>query len=175
MDKPWISTDRNRQTKREYLIRPVEPGDNAGIEAVIRAVLPEFGASGPGFATQDQETSVMYEAYSRPGTVYFVLVRDGRVAGGAGIGPLAGEDPGVCELRKMYLLPEARGLGLGRELMRRCLCAAKDAGYKRCYLETLKSMSQANKLYIKNGFELLSGPMGKTGHFGCDVWYIKKL
>ncbi len=81
----------------------------------------------------------------------------------------------MCELQKMYFLPEARGQGMGERLLRRCLAFAKEAGYRLCYLETLKSMDQAQKLYQRLGFETLRAPMGATGHFGCDRWYALKL
>ena len=90
-------------------IRPIEPADDAAMAAIIRAVMPEFGASGDGFAINDPEVDWMSRAYSEPRHAYFVLERDGRVLGGAGIAPLAGGDASTCELRKMYFLPEARG------------------------------------------------------------------
>jgi putative acetyltransferase len=75
----------------------------------------------------------------------------------------------------MYFLPEARGLGVGQRMLDRCLEAAAKAGYRRCYLETLKHMHQARALYERNGFVRVDKPMGKTGHFGCDAWYVREL
>ena len=75
----------------------------------------------------------------------------------------------------MYLLLEARGHGLGRRLMHDCLEAALEAGYQRCYLETLEHMADARRLYQLNGFARLDKPMGDTGHCGCNGWYIKDL
>ena len=108
---------------------------------VIRTVMPEFGASGPGFAIYDPEVEHLSVAYSAPRAAFFVLVRDGQVLGGAGIAPLAGGDPDVCELRKMYFLGEARGQGQGRRLLQHCIEAARRLGYRRCYLETLTAVS----------------------------------
>ncbi|TCT25888.1 putative acetyltransferase [Thermomonas haemolytica] len=104
-------------------IRPIQPGDDAAMAAVIRTVMPEFGAVGSGFAINDPEVDWMSRAYAAPRHAYFVLERDGRVLGGAGVAPLAGGDPDTCELRKMYFLPEARGLGAGAAMMERCLTA----------------------------------------------------
>jgi putative acetyltransferase len=163
-------------TSTETLVlRPIEPRDDAAVASIIRAVMPEFGADGPGFAIHDPEVSTMSAAYSRPRHAYFVVERDGRVIGGAGIAPLEGGDPGICELRKMYFLPEARGLGAGERMLRHCLAFAREAGFKLCYLETLAGMKQAQKLYRRLGFEPLCAPMGKTGHFGCDNWYALDL
>ncbi len=86
-----------------FLIRPIEPSDNAAMAAIIRSVMPEFGADGPGFAIHDTEVDTMYQAYAQPRCSYFVVERDGVVIGGGGIAPLEGGEPEVCELRKMYL------------------------------------------------------------------------
>lgn len=164
------------ETNTELKLRPIQPKDDAAVAGVIRTVMPEFGASGPGFAIHDPEVNGMSAAYARPGRAYFVVEdASGRVLGGAGIAPLDGGEPGVCELRKMYFLREARGRGVGEKLLRHCLEFARAAGYQLCYLETLKGMDQAQKLYRKVGFEPLCGPMGSTGHFGCDHWYALKL
>lgn len=158
-------------------LRPITPQDDAAVASIIRAVMPEFGASGPGFALHDPEVSGMSRAYARPGAAYWVVVReaDGKVVGGGGIAPLDGAEPGVCELRKMYFLPEARGTGLGERLIRHALAFAREAGYHTCYLETLTGMAAAQKLYARLGFERLCAPLGATGHFGCDRWYALKL
>ena len=97
------------------------------------------------------------------------------VVGGGGIAPLDGGDPSICELRKMYFLPDARGHGLGEQLLRRCLDAARGFGFATCYLETLARMDDARKLYRKFGFQPLCAPMGNTGHFGCDSYYALDL
>jgi len=156
--------------------RLIRPEDDAAVAAIIRTVMPEFGADGPGFAIHDAEVDQMCAAYSVPGAAYFVVVADdGRVVGGGGIAALAGGDPGVCELRKMYFLPETRGLGLGEALLRHCLEVARGLGYGTCYLETLTGMDQAIRLYTKLGFKPLCSPLGQTGHGGCDHWFAREL
>jgi putative acetyltransferase len=157
-------------------IRQIHPEDNFAVAALIRKVMPEFGASGPGFAIHDPEVDAMFEMYSRDRSSYFVLVEDNAViVGGGGIAPLAGADTSVCELRKMYFLPEARRLGLGQQLIELCLQSARGFGFKQCYLETLASMTGAGQLYMKNGFRRLEAPLGATGHFSCDNWLLKDL
>lgn len=158
-----------------FQIRPITPDDNAAMAAIIRTVMPEFGADGPGFAIHDAEVDTMCEAYAVPGRSYFVVERDGRVIGGAGIAPLDGGDPDVCELRKMYFLREARGIGAGTAMMQRCLDAARAHGFARCYLETLTGMDQAQALYLRSGFKRLEAPMGGTGHFSCDRFFALDL
>jgi putative acetyltransferase len=159
----------------ELQLRPIEPRDDAAVARIIRTVMPEFGAGGPGFAIHDPEVDAMSAAYAAPGHAYYVVERAGVVVGGGGIAPLTGGPEGVCELRKMYFLPEARGLGVGERLLRHCLGFAREAGYRTCYLETLEGMTQAQRLYRRLGFEPLCAPMGATGHHGCDRWYALPL
>jgi len=100
---------------------------------------------------------------------------EGRVVGGGGIAPLEGGPEGVCGLKKMYFLKGARGGGMGVKLILQLLARAKALGYATCYLETLTGMDAAQKLYRKVGFQTLCGPMGKTGHHGCDRFFALEL
>lgn len=157
-------------------IRSIEPRDDAAIASIIRTVMPEFGASGPGFAINDPEVDAMYAAYDRPRSAFFVVeCEDGRVLGGGGVAPLDGADEGTCELRKMYFLPALRGRGAGAALMAECLGAARRIGFRRCYLETLCGMDAAMKLYERSGFQRIAGPLGATGHGGCNAFYLLPL
>lgn len=157
-----------------FAVRPIETRDDAAVAAIIRAVMPEFGADGPGFAIHDVEVDAMHAAYARAGCAYFVVEIDGRVLGGGGIAPLDGE-PGICELRKMYFLPALRGRGAGSALMLRCLHAARELGYRRCYLETLTGMDAAQRLYERHGFARIPAALGNTGHFSCNRFYLLDL
>jgi putative acetyltransferase len=159
----------------EPVIRPIEPRDDAAMAAVIREVMPSFGACGPGFALGDPEVDCMSSAYAAPRSAFLVVDEDGRVLGGAGIAPLAGGHADTCELRKMYFLPAARGRGLGERMLVLCLDRAREYGYRRVYLETLTGMDAAMKLYERLGFRKLCGPMGNTGHFSCDRQYLLEL
>lgn len=161
--------------RSDFLIRPIEKDDETAMASIIRTVMPEFGASGAGFAINDPEVDQMWHAYREPRHAYFVLERNGSVVGGGGVAPLEGGPSDVCELRKMYLLPSARGLGLGQDLLDRALAAAREAQFRRCYLETLSSMKEAQRLYRRNGFQPIDGPMGSTGHFGCNTFFLREL
>jgi len=154
------------------MFRLIEPRDDVSIAAIIREVMPQFGACGPGFAINDPEVDAMSRAYHSARAAYFVVESDGVVAGGAGIAPLAGGAFDVCELRKMYFLPSARGSGTGERLLHHCLYVARGFGYGACYLETLAAMDAAQRLYSKVGFLPLESAMGDTGHFGCDRHYL---
>lgn len=156
-------------------IRPITPADDAAMARIIRSVMPEFGASGCGFAINDPEVDWMSRAYAAPRHAYFVLEREGEVLGGGGIAPLTNGDADTCELRKMYLLRQARGLGAGAAMMARCLDAARAAGFRQCYLETLTGMDAAMRLYERSGFTRIDRAMGDTGHGGCNTFYLRTL
>ncbi|MBS0213336.1 MAG: GNAT family N-acetyltransferase [Proteobacteria bacterium] len=158
-----------------FYIRPIHREDDTVVAAIIRSVMPEFGACGEGFAINDPEVDFMHRAYSAPRCAYFVVEVDGVVQGGGGVAPLAGGDEDVCELRKMYFLPALRGLGAGAALMEHCLDAARLQGFQRCYLETLRGMDAAMRLYERVGFQRIDAAMGDTGHHGCDVFYLLDL
>lgn len=150
--------------------------------AVIREVMPEFGAEGPGFALSDPEVGFMHRAYQGPRQVYFVAEREGalepgqrKFLGGAGVAPLEGGGRGTAELRKMYLRAEGRGLGVGHALLARCVQSARELGFAQLYLETLTGMDAAQALYARFGFERLDAPLGSTGHGGCDRWFLLEL
>ncbi len=157
------------------IIRKVLPEDNAALAVLIRSVLVELGVPKVGTAYEDPELDNMFSTYNKARNAYFVLEEDGEILGGAGIAPLAGEHPSICELQKMYFSPATRGLGLGKQMMDSCLAFAKENNYSLCYLETLPYMKAAQKLYRKTGFDYIDGPMGNTGHTSCNVWLTKSL
>jgi putative acetyltransferase len=156
-------------------IRKITPKDNATMAGIIREVMPEFGANGPGFAIHDPEVDDLCTAFSNDKSAYYVCVVNGMIIGGAGIAPLKGGDTDTCELQKMYLLPSSRGKGYGRTLLDICLKTARELGYRRCYIETFSTMNTAIGLYERTGFARIDGPMGSTGHFACNTFYMLDL
>lgn len=159
---------------QDITLRRIKATDNAALERVIKHILTEFGANKPGFAYADIELCSMYESYQGHDRAYYVAEHNGILLGGAGFGPLLGA-PDICELKKMYLSADARGLGLGDALLALLIKEAKANAYKQLYLETLATMSGAIRLYKKYGFETLKQRLGSSGHFGCDVWMLKNL
>lgn len=157
------------------IIRKIEHKDNAAIAFVIRSVLLEHNVPKVGTAYADASLDWMFEKYNNSKSVYYVVEENSNVIGGAGIAPLQNGPEDTCELQKMYFLPEARGKGLGDTMMLKCLTSARDFGFKRCYLETMPYMQNAQKLYLKSGFNYLNAPMGDTGHSACPVWMVRYL
>lgn len=161
--------------KDTIVIREIEAKDNSKIAKAIRSVLIEMGVPKVGTAYEDKALDCMTETYNQPKKAYFVVEKDDKIIGGAGISPLDNYKGNVCELQKMYFMPEARGKGLGSQIMKKCLDFAKQAGFDQCYLETLPYMDDARKLYRKVGFKSIPEPMGNTGHYSCTVWMLKDL
>jgi len=160
----------------EISIRTIKLADNPAVANIIRTSLAEFGVDKPGTVYYDEATDHLYELFDQqPRSIYFVAEQDEKLIGGAGIYPSNGLPEDVCELVKMYLKKEARGLGLGKKLIDKCLNFASSSGYKKVYLETFPELKKAVSVYEKFGFTYLDGPMGNTGHFSCDVWMIKEL
>lgn len=172
----YASALRYARLSEAFHIRPIRSDDKAAMARVIRDVMTEHGAVGCGYSIGDPEVNDMYTAYQGSGSAYFVVVDDhDEVLGGGGVGPLVGGDEEICELKKMYFMPQLRGKGMGLQLLRHCIHTARLLGYRRCYLETLDVMHQARHLYRKQGFDDLDGPMGSTGHDACNRWMMREL
>ncbi|WP_394494796.1 GNAT family N-acetyltransferase [Shewanella sp. ENK2] len=132
-------------------ISPISSLQDKQIANIIKAVGREFGAVGEGFGPSDAEVDNMSQHYLvKQRACYLVASVDGDIVGGAGIASFNGSTD-TCELKKLFLLPESRGLGLGKQLTQQCLAYAKGVGYTQCYLDTLASMTAAIALYEKKG------------------------
>jgi len=156
-------------------IRKLQKKDNPVIASIIRAVLKEFKANKPGTVYCDPTTDDLYSLFTTPLSEYWIAEIDGKVVGGSGVFPTKGLPGGCCELVKLYLLPEARGKGFGKALIETCFGSADRLGFKQVYLETMPELKMAMSLYERCGYTYLPGPLGDSGHFGCDLWMVKTL
>lgn len=157
-------------------IRPIEPKDNTALATIIRTALEEFNANKPGTVYFDATTDDLYNLFqSQEKAQYFVAEYNGEILGGAGIYPTEGLPEGMCELVKMYLKKSARGKGLGKFLIDKCLQTAKQEGFSQVYIETMPELSKAVSVYEKFGFTYLTAPKGNSGHSGCTIWMLKNL
>ncbi|AVV83642.1 MarR family transcriptional regulator [Shewanella putrefaciens] len=153
----------------DCLIRQATAQDDAAIAHVIRNVSAEYGLTADkGYSVADPTLDCLSEIYSQTGANYWVVEQNGRVVGGVGIAPLA-NNASICELQKMYFMPEIRGKGLAKRMALMALDFARETGYQSCYLETTASLKEAVKLYEKLGFSHLSAPLGDTGHDACEM------
>ncbi|CCO45365.1 putative Bacterial regulatory protein MarR fused with Acyl-CoA N-acyltransferase [Vibrio nigripulchritudo SOn1] len=163
------------EASSELTLRPIRKSDNAALATIIRQVSEEHGlSSNEGFSVADPTLEFLYDTYSQPRSQYWVIESNGRVIGGGGYAPLQGKEE-VCELQKMYFLPEARGKGLSKTIAKMAMEHASQNGFSQCYLETTACLKAAIALYEKLGFEHLDAPWGNTGHDACEVAMAKAL
>lgn len=160
---------------KNFIIRDISESDNKALAAVIRKVMEEFDVARPGTIYYDPVLDEMYEQYRDENSFYYVVECNGVIKGGCGINALAGAGKEYCELQRMFLSSDCRGKGIAQKLMDICLQRAAACGYTFCYLETIKEFKAAVRLYRKNGFEYVYGPIGNTGHFSCEIKMVKPL
>jgi len=102
------------------------------------------------FQKFDQEMASLPGAYAAPDGRLFYAENNGRPAGCVGVRPFS---EGVCEMKRLYVEPEQRGFGIGRELALAAIKSAKELGYHKILLDTLPAMRIAVKLYRELGFQ----------------------
>lgn len=156
-------------------IRTIQQDDNPVLASIIRNTLAEFKANKPGTVYFDDRTDHLFEEFKVDRSIYFVAELDGKIVGGSGVYPTANLPAGTCELVKLYLSPAARGKGIGKILLEKCMAVARELGYSKMYLETMPELTIAIPMYEKAGFTYLPGAQGCSGHTGCDIWMIKDL
>ena len=149
-------------------IRDYRPGDEADVFRIVRDVLAEYGLPTNPEKT-DADLKDIQQSYMAGGGTFRILEAGGRPIGSFG---LYASTRKSCELRKMYLLPEFRGQGLGRRLLEDALRAAKALGFSEMTLETNSRLKEAVGLYRAYGFtEFIPPHMSDR----CDVAMKKTL
>lgn len=130
----------------------LRPAAGAADMATVRALFLEYRDwLGVDLCFQgfDEELATLPGLYAPPrGGLWFGTVA-GAVAGVVAIRPLK---DGVCEMKRLWVRPGQRGLGLGRRLAEASVAAAREAGYRAMCLDTLGHMSAARALYEGLGF-----------------------
>ena len=124
------------------------PVDRAVVEALFREYVASL-AEDISFQNVDDELSSLPGKYARP-TGVVLIARDGKEAAGAVAYRMA--EPGVCEMKRLYVRPAFRGRDIGRELANELIDDAREQGYRTMLLDTLVSMAAARALYRDLGF-----------------------
>ncbi len=162
-------------TDTGIVFRLIKKEDNKEIAELIRAVFREYGIDKPGTVYYDPTTDNLHGLFGEKGSGYWIAEDNGKIVGGCGIYPTPGLPEGCAELVKLYLASSYRGRGLGWELMNKSFDLAREFGYRQLYLESLPELGKAISLYESAGFRKLPGPLGNSGHFGCNIWMILDL
>lgn len=126
--------------------------DLAAITALFRAYAASLDID---LAYQDFEAELagLPGKYAPPtGALLIARDADGRNLGCVALRAM--DTPGCCEMKRLYVAPEGRGLGLGRRLVKALIVEAKRLGHREMRLDTLPSMHDAQALYRKLGFEV---------------------
>jgi len=131
-----------------YEIRDYSPGDEKSVFGIVKEVLAGYGLSTNPEKT-DADLRDIQLSYLSNGGAFRILECEGRIVGSCGLYPTTRQS---CELRKMYLLPELKGRGLGKMMMDDAFAVAKDLGFVEMTLETNSCLKEALELYRKNGF-----------------------
>ena len=155
--------------------RTIEVSDNEALATMIREVFHEFDAPRIGTVYSDPTTDDLFQLFQAPKSVLWVATENDVVLGCCGVYPTPGLDHSTVELVKFYLPKEARGKGIGYQLMQLSIQSAKEFGFSNIYLESLPHFDKAIQLYTSVGFEELDKPLGESGHSSCDVWMVKKI
>lgn len=156
-------------------LRKVKQSDNKILATIIRDVFEEMDAPKSGSVYSDPSTDHLYELFLHPGSALWVAEYGNNIVGCCGIYPTSGLPKGWVELVKFYLSSEARGKGIGRLLMEKCIASALEYHYKTLYLESFPIFTNAIKLYEKFGFNPIPAPAGNSGHIACTIWMSKEL
>ena len=131
-------------------IRTASNEDIASIKKLVFGVLEEFDLL-PDPETTDADLNDIEGNYlGRGGLFELIEDRQGSLKGTVGVFPV---DSNICELRKMYFVPEIRGSGLGKFILQRVINRAKELGFARMVLETSSKLPAAKRLYEGFGFQ----------------------
>jgi putative acetyltransferase len=124
--------------------------DREQVQSLVFGVLAEFDLKPDPNATDADLTDIETNYTNRGGMFDVIEDENGKLVGTYGLYYL---DANTCELRKMYLVPAARGQGLGKYVLRKAVARAKEMGFKEMVLETSSKLVAAIQLYRQFGFQ----------------------
>jgi putative acetyltransferase len=154
---------------QDFIIRNWQEKDRTLASQVISSVLSEYGL--PWQPEEADKDVLQIEAYYlATGGEFWVIEQENQIVGTAAYYPINRGEKAV-EIRKMYLLPKVRGLGLGKFLLQQLETVISSRGFEQIWIETASILTEAVKLYESNGYLATTGV--ETSR--CDLVYVKYL
>ena len=157
------------QNYQNFLVRDWRESDRDLAAEVIKTVLEEYGLPWQP-ESADRDVIEVESAYLNSGGEFWVVERNATIVGTAAYQPIA-RGTNAVEIRKMYLMPEVRGLGLGKYLLKQLEMAIAIKDYQEIWLETASILKEAVELYELNGYVPADGVETQR----CDLVYLKKI
>ncbi|MGV0027878.1 GNAT family N-acetyltransferase [Phormidesmis priestleyi] len=154
---------------RDFLIRSWQKGDRSTAAEIIGSVLADYGLSWEPLGA-DRDVLEVEQCYQGVGGEFWVIEQAGKLIGTAAYYPISRGEKAV-EIRKMYLLPEARGQGLGKFLLQQLERTIAAHHFDQIWIETASVLKEAVQLYETSGYQPTTGV--KTAR--CDCVYVKFL
>lgn len=158
-----------RKQYRDVWVRPWQPGDRQSVKTLVESVLTEYGM---GFEPDhtDRDAIHVEDAYWKTGGEFWVAEASHRIIGTGAYHP-SHRGPKAVELRKMFILPDYRGQGLGRFMLDQLEQSAAAKGFTEMWLETATVLKEAIRLYERCGYISSTGVETER----CDRVYFKRL
>ena len=156
-------------------IRPIEPRDDMPVALILSEGCREFGAVGAGFGVNECHELPLSRTYAAPRSAYFVMEREGLIAGGIGIAPLPCEFAHIAELQRFILLPMSARRSHGRRLLDHCLDTADRFGFRICYLESSATEIAMTELLELAGFQRIGKSLSDRPLNGANTYYFLSL
>jgi GNAT superfamily N-acetyltransferase len=140
--------ERRRGASAATLLRPASPEQ----WAAARALVEEYAASlqlDLDFQHFDDEIASLPREYGSPDGCFVLAAQDDRFVGCGGV---RRHDASTCEMKRLYVVPAARGGGIARQIVEQLIAHARERGYRSMVLDTLATMAGAHALYRSLGF-----------------------
>ena len=157
----------------DYTLRKITTEDDTAVAALVRDNLKKFGLDIPGTVYFDEGLDHLSDFYDRDDCRYYVAETNGKVIGGIGFAPFT-HMADTAELQKLYLADDAKGNGIGYELVSFIEAQMKEAGFKQSYLETHNNLQAAIHIYENSGYHEIERPK-EVVHSTMDRFFLKKI
>jgi GNAT superfamily N-acetyltransferase len=171
-DEPAVYLDLMTGPQQRAHIEVPGPEDYPALRVLLREYREWVGAD-PCFPTFEQELASLPGEYAPPGGALLVARGEGELLGCIALRGIPAVERGLCEMKRLYVRPHARGTNLGRRLVQALLEVARERGHAAMRLDTLPHMKSAIAIYTSFGFRGIErygdNPDPRSLFFECDL------